>query len=161
MNQGTCIHFNGWIDAKSRCGAGFRYREIVGPEPFGAFLKLPCIQYHVRPAGKQGTLIRPGDKIIKIEIDRKGLQQAQCSCYIEPTDEQIAEDQAENDAHLKRITTAMSVASKWREKPKPAQDRFGIIECPICKGKLYLSQSAYNGHVHAKCETRGCVSWME
>jgi hypothetical protein len=28
-------------------------------------------------------------------------------------------------------------------------------------GWLHLSQSAYNGHVHGKCETDDCVSWME
>lgn len=30
-----------------------------------------------------------------------------------------------------------------------------------CGGKLHLSQSSYNGHVHGKCETPDCVSWME
>lgn len=36
----------------------------------------------------------------------------------------------------------------------------GYIECPICSKKLgYLIAS--NGHVHAKCETKHCLSWME
>ena len=38
----------------------------------------------------------------------------------------------------------------------------GEIECPICKtGKLHFSVARSNGHVHAQCTTRLCVSWME
>lgn len=36
-----------------------------------------------------------------------------------------------------------------------------VVECPACKGRLHLSIAAYNGHVHGKCETDGCVAWME
>jgi len=38
----------------------------------------------------------------------------------------------------------------------------GIMNCPICNtGKLKYSRSNYNGHVHARCSTDGCVAWME
>lgn len=60
-----------------------------------------------------------------------------------------------------RMTVVMPVVSKWRVKPKPASDRREVIECPKCKGRLHLYQSRYNGHVHGRCETEGCVSWME
>jgi len=56
----------------------------------------------------------------------------------------------------------MPVVSKWRtwnEKNRVAKQE--VIECPQCKGRLHLSQAAYNGHVHGHCETKGCVSWME
>ena len=48
----------------------------------------------------------------------------------------------------------------WRKahKGKSASE---VVECPACNGKLHLSISSYNGHVHGKCETAGCVSWME
>jgi hypothetical protein len=62
---------------------------------------------------------------------------------------------------LDRMAIVMPVVSKWRIKPKPATDRREVIECPKCKGRLHLSQSSYNGHVHGRCETEGCVSWME
>lgn len=29
------------------------------------------------------------------------------------------------------------------------------------EGRLHLSQSSYNGHVHGRCETDDCVRWME
>lgn len=161
MSPGTCIHWNGWRDAQSRCEAGFRYREVVGPEPFGAFLRLPCIQYHVRPAHGKGTYVKAGERVIRVEVDRKGLPQAECACYIEPTDEQIQQDREETDAALERHMVAIKVSSAWRVRPKPAQDRHEVLECPVCKGRLHLSQAAYNGHVHGQCETKGCVSWME
>lgn len=37
----------------------------------------------------------------------------------------------------------------------------GTIECPCCGGKLSFSRSGYNGHIHARCSTEGCVRWME
>jgi hypothetical protein len=38
----------------------------------------------------------------------------------------------------------------------------GTLLCPVCGvGTLSYSRAAYNGHVHANCETDGCVRWME
>lgn len=37
----------------------------------------------------------------------------------------------------------------------------GKTACPICSGELRYSRAGYNGHVHAKCSTDGCVAWME
>jgi hypothetical protein len=161
MTPGTCINWTGWRDAESRCKAGFKYHDIVGPEVVGSFLRLPCRQYDVRPVGRPGTYIQPGDRVIRLEIDRKGQQQATCGCYIEPTDDQIEQDRIKTDAALRRTMTAIEVAARWRVRPKPRQDRREVIECPTCKGRLHLSQSSYNGHVHGQCETANCVSWME
>lgn len=36
------------------------------------------------------------------------------------------------------------------------------IPCPACQtGRLYYRVASVNGHMHAKCDTEGCVSWME
>ena len=59
---------------------------------------------------------------------------------------------------MTRMTVVMPVVSEWRKKPFGKQE---VIECPVCKGKLHLSQSSYNGHVHGKCETPNCVACME
>lgn len=73
-----------------------------------------------------------------------------------------AEQKADSvEAAMKRMSVVMPAVSAWRIKPKPKQDRREVIECPKCKGRLHLSQSSYNGHVHGHCETPGCVSWME
>ncbi len=38
----------------------------------------------------------------------------------------------------------------------------GSIPCPICKtGRLAYQVASLNGHMHAACTTKGCVSWME
>lgn len=39
----------------------------------------------------------------------------------------------------------------------------GVIDCPVCDGKqcLRYSRAGYNGHIHARCGTKDCVSWME
>ncbi len=37
----------------------------------------------------------------------------------------------------------------------------GVLVCPLCQGSLVYSVASYNGHIHARCRTEGCVSWME
>ena len=39
---------------------------------------------------------------------------------------------------------------------------YGAVDCPCCEGgKLQYSVASYNGHMHGRCTTKGCVSWME
>ena len=55
-------------------------------------------------------------------------------------------------------------AHRWYEpmKQKNCFTGAGQMDYPVCKtGKLRYSRAAYNGHVHAGCTTKGCVSWME
>ena len=42
---------------------------------------------------------------------------------------------------------------KWGESKE--------IECPRCKGKLYIQKSGYNGHIFAKCENDNCVTIIQ
>jgi hypothetical protein len=60
---------------------------------------------------------------------------------------------------MKRMTLVMPVVNAWRKCPPVGKSE--IIRCPVCDGRLHLSQSSYNGHVYAKCETKDCASWME
>lgn len=63
---------------------------------------------------------------------------------------------------MNMMTVVMPVVAKWRTWTESNRvSKHEVIECPECKGRLHLSQSAYNGHVHVRCETIGCVSWME
>jgi hypothetical protein len=63
------------------------------------------------------------------------------------------------DAASKKVMLVMPVIAKWRKQLPIGKQ--AVIECPVCKGRLHLSQAAVNGHVHGKCETQDCVSWME
>ena len=35
------------------------------------------------------------------------------------------------------------------------------MECPVCGSTLFFRVANCNGHVHARCKTDGCLSWME
>ena len=49
-----------------------------------------------------------------------------------------------------------------RNKIVATGESSGILECPKCKGRLHWTRAiAYNGHVHARCETEDCLAWME
>jgi hypothetical protein len=38
----------------------------------------------------------------------------------------------------------------------------GEVPCPVCgAGTIRYSVAGYNGHMHGRCTTKGCVSWME
>lgn len=66
-----------------------------------------------------------------------------------------AEDRefADRIAHFLPARTAI-IATKQRA---------GAVDCPKCggNGALRFTVSSYNGHVHAACNTEGCLSWME
>ena len=85
-----------------------------------------------------------------------------CQQYTEPTAEQIAADVAEIEAILALMRVVLAAVKPWRTWTKVNRvSKQEVIECPVCKGRLQLSQAAYNGHVWGKCETKGCVQWME
>jgi hypothetical protein len=82
-----------------------------------------------------------------------------CPHWVRRTRE-YAEKRADGiEDSIKRMTIIGPVVSQWRKKQPIGKSE--VIECPACKGRLHLSQSSYNGHVHGKCETKDCVSWME
>lgn len=82
-----------------------------------------------------------------------------CQHWIRRTREQ-GERRADGiEKSMRMMTVVMPVVAEWRKKLPIGKAE--VIECPECKGRLHLSQSSYNGHVHGKCETPGCVAWME
>lgn len=58
---------------------------------------------------------------------------------------------------------AVNAAHKDAKAKGFGKNNGGVSEmtCPICGGLLRYSVAAYNGHIHGKCETEGCVQWME
>lgn len=165
MNNGTCIHFKGVSvgrDYKTQCcGAGVNYFETFDGRRAGLMLRMPCVAFYEKPAHGRGTAIKPGEPTIRKEVDRKGELAIPCGLREEPTQEQVDEYRRETEDHWEKTLAALKVANEWKVKPKPAEDRTEVIECPVCGGKLHLYQSARNGHCHGKCETARCVEWME
>jgi hypothetical protein len=83
-----------------------------------------------------------------------------CPHLRRPTPEEIAAHKRWLDERWAKLGTVMVGIADWRaaHKGKSASE---VVECPACKGRLHLSIAAYNGHVHGRCESEGCVSWME
>jgi len=53
-------------------------------------------------------------------------------------------------------------AHRWYKPQDNYYSGSGELDCPVCKtGKLRYSRSSYNGHIHAACNTKDCVRWME
>lgn len=78
----------------------------------------------------------------------------------DPVTREEAEHAADADeAAVQRLIKVMPLVNRWKNTPPIGKQE--IVECPICKGRLHMSQASSNGHVHGKCETPGCVSWME
>jgi hypothetical protein len=81
-----------------------------------------------------------------------------------PTREQV---DADNAALERRMDDMRIAIPACREDAK--QKGFGkghggqgSIACPVCKtGTLRYSVAGYNGHMHGRCSTQGCMSWMQ
>ena len=71
--------------------------------------------------------------------------------------EYLAEKRRENAVENVMKTLVHIVPWKEKHKGKTVSE---IVECPICDGELHLTMHK-NGHVHGKCDTEGCVKWME
>lgn len=96
-------------------------------------------------------------------LDEKGRSKpdaVHCPKLRRPTTEEIALHKGWLDQRFKIMGEVMVGTAPWR-KAHEGQSAREVVECPACKGKLHLSITAHNGHVHGRCETEGCVDWME
>jgi len=67
---------------------------------------------------------------------------------------------------IEKVVVVLPFLSEWKKKTVKDKQylvygRYESVRCPVCEGKLHINQSSYNDHVHAKCETKDCVSIME
>lgn len=62
---------------------------------------------------------------------------------------------AVHDAVMSAIPDAILGKRKLKENYE------STVKCPICRGQIKFRVSAYNGHVAAQCQTRGCVSFLQ
>lgn len=85
---------------------------------------------------------------------------APCEKLRKPTRDEINAHEQWSKERREVMIKVMTGIMPWRAANKGKSARESV-ECPACRGKLHLSISSYNGHVHGHCETEGCVSWME
>lgn len=144
MRERTCKHYRGCMDG---CAVGVKLADVTprhGETGWG--LRIPC----VRDYGPRSTL--------KIDTANQGT----CDKYEEPTAAELAEEDAAIEAAMQRHLRVGPVVRQVKQERKGTNWR-GVVDCPACGGTqtLHLSHAAYNGHVHGRCETDGCVAWME
>lgn len=135
-----CVHYNPSRDIKSDyCSIGCNSKQKINSfQMSGAKHWEPCIGGH---NNSNVLMMCPKWERISMENAQKRADDFQ--------------------AAMDRVDITTPVVDEWRTKPKPSKDRRDVIKCPACSGKLHLSQSSYNGHVSAICDTNGCVSWRE
>lgn len=131
MNPGTCKHFLGVSNGK--CMLDIPYVFI----PYKGW-QLPCIKESAN-----------------------GLV---CDKYAEPTEQELIQskedDKKSNIEIHRRLNLVIPLMSKLKTDYKDMNNR-GIVECPICKGRMAFSIASCNGHVWLACETQGCWSSVE
>ncbi len=145
---GKCIHYNGTVN--ECCEAMVNYKELAGPgEAYG--LRLPCHG----PDYKLGS----GKSLPRADVV------VTCPKRQEPTAEEIAADRKDIEERFEKTMKARAaivalLGGPWK---KGISGDSGAMTCPVCSGyaTLNFSRSGYNGHIHAKCSTAGCVAWME
>jgi hypothetical protein len=137
MRMNDCKHWNGIQN--ETCRAGVNYRALAG-EPLAGFVyRLPCHQFTTL-LGKQRDPVA-------------------CDQYRAVTAQEIREAEEQASQAFARLMTVLNGIAEWRNRPPIGKQE--IIVCPSCGGRLHLAQAASSGHVHGRCETNGCVQWME
>lgn len=87
-------------------------------------------------------------------------QKAHCDKFTDPTDEEIAAHQASINDGIKRFKLTLPLIARIKKEHKGTNWK-GVEVCPACNGRLHLTHTECNGHVWGKCETEGCLAWME
>jgi hypothetical protein len=130
-----CKHYRAMFE-HSTCEAGVAYDTFKGMD----FKARPCFRDNTEKP-------RPG-----------------CELAAWQTPEEIAEYERwlnERIANIGKARLAIvdHLGGPWK---KGTAGGAGKIKCPCCEsGELQFSRAGYNGHIHARCSTDKCVSWME
>jgi len=135
----VCSHYRATSE-HTTCKAGIPYETFMGTHP--RIMSWPCFWRQSQP------------------------QPCSCPSARYQTPEEIAAEDAEFQERFQKIDLAREAIVKACGGPWAKGDRYektGLINCPVCHRleTLQYSRSGYNGHIHAKCSTPGCVSWME
>lgn len=132
-----CNHYRAMVEHDA-CEAGISYDTFKGM-PFD---KRPCFRKDRYEA------VRPGCDLVEF-----------------PTDAEIDETEAWMKERFVKIALARAAiveacGGAWK---RGMPGLTGVIDCPGCSQHmtLHYSRAGYNGHIHAKCDTPNCVSWME
>ena len=129
----TCRHFTGIQN--NTCGLGIFYDSCEKP--------LPCLPPY---------------------RDDADQSQGECAMRVFYTPEDLDREDRERDAFLFNMAKARTaIVAHMDERGTRKTNTSSALPCPCCDGGTlaYRCAGAYNGHIHARCSTEGCVAWME
>lgn len=129
-----CIHYRNPMQSDG-CGAGVPFERI---RPL-TFSQRPC---YLNDQSQSKPSAHP------------------CEHLRLPSAAEIAEFERETEEEIQNFETVLRIVNPWR-KQHARTDHHEVIACPKCNGKLHLSINSYNSHVWGKCDTDGCLEWME
>ena len=145
MKGKTCRHYNGSWHNKT-CRAGVCYDDVTpDPEKPGSAFRKPCQE-------------APGPHGLKVLAETG--PQGTCDKREWETAEDLAANEKAIEEAIERMEKVMPLVARVKEE-HAGRSWKGVEVCPCCGGHLHLSHSGYNGHVWGKCETPGCLGWME
>jgi hypothetical protein len=132
QRETKCKHFTG-IQNKT-CKVGIAYDSLPETEESGrTYRPLPCID--------------PGCST----CDKREFYTA----------EELDAREVEDAARFVRAAAAIEAIRADAGPYVKGQGKAGSIKCPTCGNTLNYSRAGYNGHIHARCATAGCVSFMQ
>lgn len=135
-NMSDCKHFTGI--QHDCCAAGVNYEQLIENGKY----KIPCIKATVG-IGRDPAICEKFQAMTRNEAEKSA-------------DEDLAQEQ--------KTMLAMRAAHEDAKRKGFGKGHGGhdSFPCPTgCGGHLYYRVASINGHMHAKCETSNCVSWME
>ena len=137
MRAGSCVHWTGRSlhQRNAKCDGGVPYAAMDGDKAPGIVRRLPCFADNASPS-------------------------FDCPKQQFPTPEEVEASEKAFRAHVDKVMAALVVIEPWRTKHR-GKSHAEVVPCPACEGRLHLSISAVNSHVHGRCETDNCISWME
>lgn len=144
MRPTTCKHFNG--HRNQTCEAGVRYDDVTpDPKGVGCACRRPC---QTEPFSQSAAHLD--------EHARRGS----CDKLELPSKEDVEAHEKAVQRMMDNFRLSLSLTAKIKKDHK-SEDWNGEEECPVCKGRLFIRHSGYNGHTWGKCQTTNCLAWIE
>lgn len=148
----TCIHYKasspGRIEMPKHCAAGICYKDVSVRGEW---------KYRNEREGSGGPQYTMG-KCSPCHRDYN-FGGAVCDKVEFPSEQEIDDHLNETRMLIERVGIARRAIMEHCGGKRGVR---GSLSCPVCvSGTLHYSVAGYNGHVHAKCDSAGCVAWME